>query len=247
MPLTWNRKWGIRYLYQPPFTQQLGIFSTLPYPDPLVPRFLSLAQQHFRFAEIFLNYANPSPHLHPHTNFILDLDEPYDRLAARYKKDLVKNLRLAAHTPMRYGPSSDLSLALRLHKESYADRMPHVKANAYTRFEQLCFFLLEKDRLLLRTVSDASGQLLALALLPRDDRRLYLLESTTLPVGRATAANHFLLDGLIREFAGQPLLLDFEGSDLPGIAHFYANFGARDQPYFFYRHNRLPWPLRWLK
>ena len=27
MPLTWNRKWGIKYLYQPPLTPQLGIFS----------------------------------------------------------------------------------------------------------------------------------------------------------------------------------------------------------------------------
>ena len=27
MPLTWRRKYGIRYLYQPPYTQQTGIFS----------------------------------------------------------------------------------------------------------------------------------------------------------------------------------------------------------------------------
>jgi hypothetical protein len=43
------------------------------------------------------------------------------------------------------------------------------------------------------------------------------------------------------------MILDFEGSDHPGIAHFYANFGGIDQPYFFYRRNRLPWPIRWLK
>jgi hypothetical protein len=43
------------------------------------------------------------------------------------------------------------------------------------------------------------------------------------------------------------MILDFEGSDHPGIAHFYENFGSINQPYFFYRHNRLPWPLRLLK
>ena len=26
-----------------------------------------------------------------------------------------------------------------------------------------------------------------------------------------------------------------------------TNFGGTDQPYFFYRRNRLPWPIRWLK
>src|ERR1700692_3437990 len=28
MPLTWRRKFGVYYLYQPFFTQQLGVFTT---------------------------------------------------------------------------------------------------------------------------------------------------------------------------------------------------------------------------
>ena len=28
MPLTWNRKYGFDYLYQPPFTASLGIFGS---------------------------------------------------------------------------------------------------------------------------------------------------------------------------------------------------------------------------
>ncbi len=31
MPLTWRSKFGIRYLYQPAFTQQTGIFSASPF------------------------------------------------------------------------------------------------------------------------------------------------------------------------------------------------------------------------
>src|SRR5579864_8810325 len=48
MPLPWRRKFGIRYLYQPAFTQQLGIFSKTPIP---VDSFLAEAKRHFRFAE----------------------------------------------------------------------------------------------------------------------------------------------------------------------------------------------------
>jgi len=110
-----------------------------------------------------------------------------------------------------------------------------------------------------RAITDHRQQPLATALLLREANslgensphrpvdRMHLLQSTVLPAGRQTEANHALLDHLIREFAGKPLILDFEGSDLPGIAHFYRNFGASDQPYFFYRLNRLPWPLRLFK
>ena len=76
---------------------------------------------------------------------------------------------------------------------------------------------------------------------------MYLLASVTWPEGREQEANHFLLDRLINEFAASDTVLDFEGSDLPGVAHFYRNFGGIDQPYFFYRLNRLPWYIRWMK
>jgi hypothetical protein len=76
---------------------------------------------------------------------------------------------------------------------------------------------------------------------------MYLMISATGPEGRDKGANHFLIDRLINEFAASDLYLDFEGSDLPGVAHFYQNFGGIDQPYFYYYYNKLPWPLRLFK
>ena len=101
--------------------------------------------------------------------------------------------------------------------------------------------------LVLRKVIDEKGVLQAVALILREKDRLYLLQSTTLPAGRLKEANYFLLDNIIREFSRQDIIFDFEGSDIPGIAHFYKNFGATNQPYYFFKYNRLPWPLRFLK
>ena len=247
MPLVWKKKWGVRYCYQPAFTQQLGIFSADIPSTGLIEAFLSQLQKHYRFAEIFLNYTNACPGLKPYTNFILDLNAPYEELAANYRKDLKKNLKEASLSSFQYTDDPDLLQTLSLFRQQYGPRLPHVKEEAYTRFQTLCSTLQKKGQLLLRCVRDQQQQLLATALLPRDKNRLYLLQSTILPAGRQGGANHFLLDRLIREFAEQPLWLDFEGSEEPGIAHFYRNFGAKDQPYFFYRHNRLPWPLKYLK
>jgi len=247
MPLPWRSKYGIRYLYQPAFTQQTGIFSAQPTPPSLVEAFLRQLDLRFRFAEIFLNYTNASSSLIPRTNFILPLDAPYEQLAGQYKKDLIRNLKLAQRSPFNYIKDFDLHIALGDFRREYTASLPAIKEDEYSRFETLCLFLRQQEQLLTRAVLDERQQPLCSAVFLRDNRRFYLLHSTTLPAGRTTEANHFLLDQFIREWAGSPMILDFEGSDHPGIAHFYANFGAIDQPYFFYRRNRLPWPIRWLK
>jgi hypothetical protein len=247
MPLTWRRKFGIKYLYQPAFTQQTGIFSRLHLSNTVIQAYLTAAIHRFRFAEIFLNYGNPLPCLQPRTNLILPLEDSYETLAARYRKDLVRNLRLAASSGLQYVIDPDPSLTLQAYRHKYTGRIPGTTPKDYLNFEMLCRHLLDSGALLLRAVSDARHRLLSTAVLPRDEQRIYLLQSTTFPGGREAKANHFLLDQLIKEWAGSRLVLDFEGSDLPGVKLFYEAFGSTGQPYFFYRCNRLPFPLRFLK
>jgi hypothetical protein len=244
MPLPWRRKFGIRYLYQPAFLQQLGVFSNGAITSALETFFLQAASTRFRFAEIFLNYAHPAKTLPTRTNFVLPLQEPYKQLKTRYKNDLVKNLKRAARFELSYSNEANPKLILEAYKEFYGSRMPHVTANDYARFERLC--LSFQKNAVIRAVKN-KDQLLSAALLLQYRNRFYLLASVTWPEGREQEANHFLLDRLINEFAASDMILDFEGSDLPGVAHFYRNFGGMDQPYFFYRHNGLPWYIRWMK
>lgn len=247
MPLTWRSKFGIRYLYQPAFTQQTGIFSATPPDNHTIGSFLQTAQRSFRFSEINLNYQNNIPGLKPLANYILPLNSPYENLAANYRGDLRRNLKFALRSSLDYSVDLDLEMTLEGYRREYGARTPHVRSNTYNQFAALCRYCRTRDQLILRAAATAAGEIRATALLLRDRHRLYLLQSTTPKAGREVEANRFLLDGIIREFAAQPLLLDFEGSEIPGIAHFYATFGAVDQPYYFYRHNNLPWPLRWLK
>jgi len=247
MPLPWRRKGGIRYLYQPVFTQQTGIFSAQPVTPELVDTFLHRLSTRFRFAEIFLNYGNAHPSLARRNNFILSLDASYEQLSGGYKKDLIRNLRATTPSKLQYVKDFDYQIALRNFRQEYASRLPAIKEEDYRHFAALCRLLQQRDQLLVRAVFDEAGQPLSTAVFLKDKARFYLIHSTTPPAGRAMQANHFLLDRFIREWAGSPTILDFEGSDQPGIAHFYENFGGVNQPYFFHRHNRLPWPLRLLK
>jgi hypothetical protein len=49
------------------------------------------------------------------------------------------------------------------------------------------------------------------------------------------------------EYAGTNYILDFEGSDIEGIANFYQQFGSIPQPYYSLSYNHLPWLLRLVK
>jgi hypothetical protein len=98
-----------------------------------------------------------------------------------------------------------------------------------------------------RQVKDLSGSLLNTSIFFRDERRIYNIMSVSLPAGREKRAHFFLLDQLIMEFAGQDLMLDLEGSELPGVAEFYRKFGTLNQPYSFLKYNHLPFPFRLFK
>lgn len=247
MPLTWNKKWTFSYLYQPPFTQQLGIFSRKEVTIALVYLFLKELEHRFRFGEIFLNHSNGYPAFARHSNFILSLDSSYSNLYSNYKGDAVRNLSRARKFGLSYSKDSDLTSALNAYRTEYHGRISHLENSDYHRFEKLCGLMQQNRELIVRAVKNSDNDILAISVLLQKTKRLYLIQSTTFAEGRKKEANYYLIDQIIKEFANTNFLLDFEGSDIPGIAHFYSNFGSIDQPYFFYRFNHLPVAVRWLK
>lgn len=245
LPITNRTKFGISYLYQPPFTQQSGVFAK---PGVVVPykEILQWLQQHYRFWEINWNYATDtnfitSPvNITPATNFVLNLSAGYDRIALNFHKDLIKNLNRSKRFQLKYRPTNDYNKGIELFKKHYANRVSHVKEDDYKKFSNICSYSLNNQMFIGREVFSDKNEFLAMALILNDGKRLYNLMNITTEAGRQAEANHFLLDAILREFSGNELLFDFEGSDLPGVKAFYKNFGAINQPYYMLTYNNLP-------
>ena len=247
MPLTFRKKWGVKYLYQPAFTQQLGIFGKQAIDQNVVGSFVKEAEKKFSFAEIFLNKGNRIAEGAKKDNFILNLHHSYEKLEAGFKEDLRRNLNRCKTFGLLYHPSEDYRQAINYYRREYSSRISQLEGRDYRRFTDLCGIAYENNMLLTRKVELPGSGILAIALLLQDSGRLYNIMSTTLPEGRRLEANHFLFEQLIREFANSDLILDFEGSDIAGIANFYKKFGAVSEPYFFVRFNNLPWPIKYFK
>jgi hypothetical protein len=240
MPLTWRKKYGIRYLFQPPFLQQLGLFGSDI--NSHAAAFLSMAKDHFPFAEICIN-ASHHADLEQRQNFILDLKKPYEELAASYSAVHQKNLKRAANASLIYKASNDHHGAIDLNYTLYG-RKSGLNKQAY---DQLKILAQQKPGYVLVREVWQHQECQAAAFCLIDEKRIYFLLSAVTASGKKNQANHFLVDRLIDEFSGSSMVLDFEGSELQGIADFYKGFGAVNEPYFFCKWNHLPWPYRLFK
>ena len=249
MPLTWNKKYGFHYLYQPPFTPCLGIFGNNITTD-IFNQFLSAVPATFRYWDISLNQGNPFPlkgfKLYQRVNYVLDLDNTYEELFGEYRDNIKRNIKKSEQAGLIIKTAINSAEVAALAKKQ-TGRFSSLKENDFDRFLDLYTFLNEKEQAASYGVYSPAGQLMASALFLIYKNRAYYILVGNHPDGKTQGASHALINAFIKDHAGQKLLLDFEGSDIPGLAFFYNSFGAKEEIYTALRINRLPLLLKWLK
>lgn len=244
MPLTWKKKWGVRYLYQPAFMQQGGVFFTAEISDSILQDFIDKAFSLFKFAEITLNYLNGHRELKignvsMRNNFILSLQSPYEEIYEGFSAGTKKYIKRAATRGLNYQSSPHYLPILELYKELYGERLPNFVQTDYGNFSIVCKKLHEQNNLVIRTVTNRNGDLLAAVVMLIDCNRFYNIVPCVTEEGKKEDANYLLYNGFIREFGNSNYILDFEGSDKKGIADFYKKFATKNQPYPFVKINNL--------
>ena len=244
MPLTWKKKWGIVYLYQPAFIQQGGIFYVAELSAATQKLIADKAFTKFKFAEITFNYLNSvndltNAKINIRTNFILPLTNNYQQISKGYHSSITKDLKRSRQFKLQYHTSDDYLTIVDLYKKLYQKRLPFFSDKDFTNFILVCKKMWADDNLIIRKITDVNRETLAAVILLKDNSRLYNIISCTTIDGKHKGANHFLYDKLIQEFCNTDYILDFEGSDVKGIADFYRRFNAINQPYPFCKINKL--------
>lgn len=247
-PLTFKTKFCISYLYQPYFTQQLGLFSSGPVGGGVVERFLDAIPSKFRFISInlntFLKFQYPKAQVTPLVTHHLDLIEPYITISSRYTTNTKRSVSkaVAYDVTVKKGIRAQDLIALK-------------KENLIVPLNQKHFDSLLQ--LIMRSVSlgigevygayDSSGVLCAGALFIKSNGKVIFLLASSTTKGRENRAMFALVDRFIDQNAETQLVLDFEGSNVESVARFYKGFGATPIMYNHLEINRLPWFLRFLK
>lgn len=236
MPLTYRKKLGIAYLFQSHFLKQLGIYGQGQIDDTLIHEFTQVAKKHFSFGDIHFNYANAGPHFLQKCNLILHLDNSFEEIQKTFRKDLITR---AIKQHLIYEPG-DLEEAINLCRQMAEQKNINWPLEELSKFRDLCRRLLEKNQCIIRRVISPQFKLLSAIIAPRDEKRIYGILAANTPESRSVDANAFLYNELIREFSGSGMILDFVGSEIPGVQFFFRKFTHDNQPYNVCNFNDLP-------
>jgi len=243
MPIPWRKKFGIRYCYDVPFIQQLGVFDIAENFEPDI--FIEALYSFTKYGDYKFNYENnfvsKTLKVKPQANYIIELTD---------KKSIIKNLSKSfiqslqkTHIHSVSYINAAVSEAIDLYKQLYSNQIKTISAKDLENLQQLCNFLTTENKCFIRKVVDDREKILSITLLLTDGKRLYNILNASTTAGRKVESNYFLYAEIFNEFSGKNLVFDLEGSELPGVKAFYKKTGAVEEPYYRLHINNLPFPL----
>jgi hypothetical protein len=243
-PLTANRKYGIKYIYQPYFAQQLGVFSQDHLTEALVDRFLQAIPNKFRFVEIHLNTLNKVDDSRYQSarriDHELDLIHAYEYLFANYDQNTKRNLKKAQQENLTLRRKVEPDELITLFRGNYGKKEVKLQYLHYDILRRLIEHCMKHTFSTITGAFLPDGTFCAGVFFLRDEKRVIYQLAASGSQARENGAMFLLVDSFIRENSGQPVILDFEGSNDPNVARFYKGFGAKETHYSQVTINRLP-------
>lgn len=242
-PLPKRKKYGIEYIYQPFFIQQLGLFSSQLMTPEKTARFIYSIPDNFKHIDINLNSFMKIPDLKKdyqckeNTNYVLELIHDYDYLKKNYSENLRRNLKKCGNK-LKLQTQSKPEIIVNLFKENRGKERASFTDADYAKFVRLAHLCLYKRLGSVWTVYDETNSLLSGAIFFFFKGRTTMIFSATNQKGRERNAMHYLFDKFIATYQQHNMILDFEGSNDKNLGRFYKSFGSVDSPYYNLQYNK---------
>lgn len=257
-PLTSRKKCSINYLFQPVFSQQLGIFSKSKLNENNIEEFITKIPSKYKFAEINLNIFNKINPLKYNvvTNFTheLDLITSYETHYRNYSDNAKRNLKHASDANLIIVKNISVAEIIEIFTQNKGKEIKTLKEKDYNILKKLVSICLNKKVAYLWGVKTKENKLCAGAVFVESNKKVIFLFSAISMEARINGAMSFLIDNFIKENSQRNLTLDFEGSNNSNLARFYKSFGSKECVYLGYKNNDLPWILsksvtfiKWIK
>lgn len=251
MPLTVGKKYNISYLYQPYFTQQLGVFSMNKLTEAIVKSYLKAIPNTFKFMEINLNTFNlvhsMEYSIKRNLTHELDLINSYENHYAFYSENTKRNIKKARKNQLEISKNTEPKKIIKMFREHRGKSIEKLKTEHYGMVGQLMEACMVRNKGQVWGVYTKEEELCAGAFFVESNGKVIFLFSAANDEAKRAGAISFLIDRFIFENSQRNLTLDFEGSNEPSLARFYKSFGSKECVYLQVRKNNLPPLIKWLK
>ena len=231
MPLPWKSKLGLKYITNPYYCQQLGVFYTKESLD--IDAFIKAIPRKFVYVSQNLNTYNGNSKfaIKRNTNYELILED-INLLRSKYSKNHVKNIKQAKNRGVEISKKVDTF-------SQFSNKKAIVGQSFMTQTllhleQHIMKSLIEQSRGQIYSVS-FEGENCSSAFIIHCDRRLILLTSYSDRIGKRKRAYFLLLDHIFSLADYHGYTFDFEGSNLKSIANRNAWFGATPKQYYTIR------------
>jgi len=231
MPLPRKTKYGISYVYTPSWVQQLGIFSSADISEQTQSEFLKLLSKKFLWIDYHLNSVQNEAmsSFNIKKNYLLPLQNGMAKIQEGYNKN---RKRISKKSFQDFALDKNGSIEVFLEKFKNLDKSYVISEESIDLLKSL--YLHNQDQVFVWNVFYFKEYLGGLVWL-KDNHRITYLAPIVSETGKQLHVSTFLINELINDFEGQNLMLDFEGSMLPGVEKFYLSFGAEPEFYYYYK------------
>lgn len=236
MPLPKRKKYGINYIFQPAWAQQLGVFSNQEIKENLLLEFVNTIPRKFKLIDTLFNYDNrfSSKYLSKKDNFILDLSNTYESLFEGYNKLRKRSVKKAKNLNLIIKEVDNATLIINLFKENKGAELNRIESD-YMLLNQLVLKGIEQQKIEVICVENKNQNLIGGVIFFKHKNRIIYLFSAVNQEGKENQAITFIIDFIIKKYSNTNMIFDFEGSMISNIAKFFKSFGAVKENYFWYK------------
>jgi hypothetical protein len=246
IPLTVKRKYGLRYIIQPDFAQQLGCFFQEGFSN-IYDDLIRKTSELFKYCNIQLNCTNlvvSNFDFKTRINCELDLSESFQDIFKNFNTNTKRNISKANKNNLEFAKDLCTSELIQFIKRNSVENLSKSQLKI---LKQIIIETVEKGIGKGYGILNEKKEILAVAFLLNKFDRLIYLASASNKEGKEKRAGFYLMNELLKISSGSNMIFDFEGGNFPNTAGFYKGFGAVERDYFGLKINNLLWPLKCFK
>lgn len=232
MPLPWKRKYFIKYVTQPLFCQQLGVFTSKSLGQKDVIAFFKKTPTRFVKVSLNLNPSNYFDNGITRKNYILDLNNDYQSLFANFSRTRRQRVRLAKKNNLEVKPVS-VNKLVEIQQKNY-----NYEGFSDVIITELSKFIIKNEKGFLLGIYKENELLGGGFFIEQKERIIYLFSSFN-DNGRKYQAASFLINFVIEKNQQKDKILDFEGGNIKSIGDFFKSFGPQEETFISYKKNLI--------